>query len=30
MVDDGRLKNTSPTGLWEISDKGRAWLKKQG
>ena len=29
MVDDGRLKNTSPTGLWEISDKGRAWLKKQ-
>jgi len=30
MVDDGRLKNTSPSGLWEISDKGRAWLKKQG
>jgi restriction system protein len=28
MVDDGRLKNTSPTGLWEISDKGLAWLKK--
>jgi hypothetical protein len=29
MVDDGRMKSKSPTGLWEISDKGRAWLKKQ-
>jgi restriction system protein len=29
MVDDGRMKSKSPTGLWEISDAGRAWLKKQ-
>jgi len=28
MVDDGRLKADSAKGLWEISDKGRAWLKK--
>jgi restriction system protein len=27
--DDGRMKNDSPNGIWEISDKGRAWLKKQ-
>ena len=27
--EDGRMKNDSPTGTWEISDKGRAWLKKQ-
>jgi hypothetical protein len=27
--DDGRMKNDSPNGTWEISDKGRAWLKKQ-
>lgn len=29
MVDDGRLKKDSKTGVWEISDKGRAWLKNQ-
>lgn len=29
MVDDGRMKGDSKTGIWEISDKGRAWLKKQ-
>ena len=28
MVDDGRMKKDSDKGLWEISDKGRAWLKK--
>lgn len=28
MVDDGRMKKGSPSGVWEISDKGRAWLKK--
>ncbi len=27
--EDGRMKNDSPNGIWEISDKGRAWLKKQ-
>lgn len=27
--EDGRMKKGSPTGTWEISDKGRAWLKKQ-
>lgn len=27
--EDGRMKNDSPNGTWEISDKGRAWLKKQ-
>lgn len=27
MVDDGRLKPDSPNGTWEISQKGRAWLK---
>jgi hypothetical protein len=26
--EDGRMKNDSPNGIWEISDKGRAWLKK--
>ena len=26
--EDGRMKKGSPTGTWEISDKGRAWLKK--
>jgi restriction system protein len=26
--DDGRMKKTSPRGLWEISEKGRAWLKE--
>lgn len=30
MVDDGRMKSDSKTGVWEISDKGRAWLKRQG
>lgn len=29
MVDDGRMEDDSKTGIWEISDKGRAWLKKQ-
>ncbi len=24
---DGRMKQGSPNGRWEISDKGRAWLK---
>jgi restriction system protein len=24
---DGRMKKGSPNGIWEISDKGRAWLK---
>lgn len=28
--EDGRMKKGSPNGTWEISDKGRAWLKKQG
>jgi len=28
MVDDGRMRADSKTGVWEISDKGRAWLKK--
>lgn len=27
--EDGRMKKGSPTGTWEISDIGRAWLKKQ-
>lgn len=27
--EDGRMKKGSPNGTWEISDKGRAWLKKQ-
>jgi hypothetical protein len=27
--EDGRMKKGSPNGLWEISDKGRDWLKKQ-
>lgn len=26
--EDGRMKKGSPRGFWEISDKGRAWLKK--
>jgi restriction system protein len=25
---DGRMKQGSPHGLWEISDTGRAWLKR--
>lgn len=25
--DDGRMTKGSPNGVWEISDKGRAWLK---
>ena len=25
---DGRMKNDSPNGVWEISPQGRAWLKK--
>lgn len=29
MVEDGRLKPGSPTGLWEISEQGREWLSKQ-
>jgi restriction system protein len=27
--EDGRMKDDSPNGIWEISDKGRTWLKKQ-
>ena len=27
---DGRMKKGSPNGVWEISDAGRAWLKRQG
>lgn len=27
--EDGRMKKTSPRGLWEISKEGRAWLAKQ-
>jgi hypothetical protein len=26
--DDGRMKKGSPSGIWEISDIGRNWLKK--
>ncbi len=26
--DDGRMKKLSRNGYWEISDKGRAWLKR--
>jgi hypothetical protein len=26
--EDGRMKKGSPNGVWEISDAGRAWLKK--
>ena len=26
--EDGRMKKGSPGGTWEISDSGRAWLKK--
>lgn len=26
--EDGRMKKSSPRGVWEISDSGRAWLKK--
>lgn len=26
---DGRMKKGSPSGTWEISDKGRAWLKRK-
>ncbi len=25
---DGRMKKNSPRGVWEISEKGRIWLKK--
>jgi hypothetical protein len=25
--EDGRMKKNSPRGVWEISDKGRKWLK---
>lgn len=25
---DGRMKKGSPNGYWEISDKGRVWLKR--
>jgi hypothetical protein len=27
--EDGRMKKNSPRGVWEISEKGRNWLKKQ-
>lgn len=26
--EDGRMKNDSPRGIWEISDRGRKWLIK--
>jgi restriction system protein len=26
--EDGRMKTNSPRGIWEISDKGRKWLKE--
>lgn len=26
--EDGRMKKKSPRGVWEISEAGRAWLKK--
>lgn len=29
MVNEGLLKNDSPRGVWEISDKGRNYLKQQ-
>lgn len=28
--EDGRMKKDSPNGYWEITDKGRAWLKDTG
>ncbi len=28
--EDGRMKEKSPRGIWEISSAGRAWLKQQG
>jgi len=28
MVEDGRLKDNSASGTWEISKQGRAWLQK--
>jgi hypothetical protein len=28
MVQDGRLKQGSPYGIWEISEAGRAYLAK--
>lgn len=28
--EDGRMKNDSPRGIWEISDSGRKFLKKSG
>lgn len=27
--DDGRMKKGGPNGVWEISEKGRQWLKKR-
>jgi len=30
MINEGLLKNDSPRGTWEVSDKGRAWLKEKG
>jgi hypothetical protein len=29
MVEDGRMKSSSPSGIWEISDAGRLWLGKE-
>ena len=26
--EDGRMKKSSPRGVWEISEKGRAWLRQ--
>jgi restriction system protein len=27
--EDGRMKKSSPRGVWEISEKGRTWLKQK-
>ena len=27
--EDGRMKKSSPRGVWEISEKGRTWLKQE-
>ena len=30
MVKEGLLKDDSPRGTWETSEKGRAYLKEKG
>ena len=30
MVQEGLLRSDSPRGIWEISEKGRAYLEKEG